>query len=129
MYGNIVPIAGRETFIKKVLNQTIYVRLFVNDLDPDKDTKIDDIVECSLSGYSAIVLSYSDWEIQSQTYTVQAQTVNYLEFQFNESGTIYGYYLTDSDGNLLSVEKFYPSPVEVYNDGKKLKFKPLFYLY
>jgi hypothetical protein len=75
---------------------TLKLRLFTNNVTPTLSTVPGDLTECAITGYAAITLVSGSWTI-SGTAPVKA-TYPIQNFNLTASGTIYGYYVTDSAG-------------------------------
>lgn len=101
------------------------MKLFQNNLVPTADTILSDLTEATFSGYSAGMFSggalggsldafnrgYATWS--PLTWTKSGATGN----------TIYGYYVTNSGGSLLWIERF-DIPIPMTTDGAYLVITP-----
>lgn len=92
------------------------LHLYRNDLTPSDSTVIGDISECTSTGYAAITLVSSNW---TTTQSTGITTAVYSErtFSFTTDGTSYGYYVTDTSGNLLWLERFSGAPFSLPDGG------------
>ena len=113
----VVPNSADLQMLRYVFNRSTTLHLYSNNLTPSKTTVLSDITEASGSGYSAISLTGSSW-----TFATYAQQT----FTITGAITIYGYYITSTDG-LLYVEKF-PTTYILPDDGGEIIVNPLFNL-
>ena len=121
----VVPNSADLQMLRYVFNRSTTLHLYSNNLTPSKTTVLSDITEASGSGYSAISLTGSSWTFATNTGINQA---SYAQQTFTITGaiTIYGYYITSTDG-LLYVEKF-PTTYILPDDGGEIIVNPLFNL-
>ena len=95
------------------------LRLFTNNLVPGKYTVIDDVIEAVEDGYLPITLTGTSWTIatdagvNSASYAIQT-------FTFTEAVTVYGYYLTTQDDELLWIERFSDGPYTLPTPGGEI---------
>jgi len=84
------------------------LKLFVNDITPADDDVIGDYTEAAGGGYVAKTLAAGSFAVSTEGGIVQA---TYAQQQFIFTGplttntTIYGVYIVDADGILISAEK------------------------
>ena len=103
------------------------LRLFTNNLMPGKYTVIDDVIEAVEDGYLPITLTGASWTIatdagvNSASYAIQT-------FTFTEAVTVYGYYLTTQDDELLWIERFSDGPYTLPGPGGEIAVTPKFVL-
>lgn len=93
------------------------LHLYSNNPTVDDDTVIADLTEVAGStGYAAITLTSSNW---TTTQAAGVTTAVYSErtFTFGTTATTYGYYVTDTSGNLLWLEKFTGAPFSIPEGG------------
>ena len=96
----------------------IYV-LYQNDYEPDDDTVLADMTPADFDGYDDVNIDPADYgavavvaHVAIATSTVDAV---YTASPTASAQTIYGYYVTDSLGNLLWAESF-STPREILAD-------------
>lgn len=98
--------------VKDILNagDAITCHLFQNDYHPIPGVVIGDLTEADFDGYSAVVLvgTWSSVAIADHIAftTFSAAAVFTVDSGYADSQTVYGYYLTDVDDNLLDVVRF-----------------------
>lgn len=89
------------------------LHLFANDVTPSDSTVLGDLTEVgTATGYAAKTLTSSNWTtIQSAGVT----TAVYSEqtFTFTTDATAYGYYVTNTLGDLLWIERFSGAPFDI----------------
>lgn len=93
------------------------LKLFKNNIVPSKSTNIVDLIEATEAGYSSITLNGSSWTINSVD-GVNSASYSQQIFNFTESASIYGYYVTNLTGTeLLWVERFETAPFRMPSEG------------
>lgn len=118
----IVPDEGERWFINQLFrdevpaDQVMRLKLFRNDWTPNRESRLVDALEANYSGYAPKDLFRSVWT-PAVTVDGRGQTTygtTFLEFlALAGSQTVYGYYVTDMDVNvLLWVERF-ATPITV----------------
>lgn len=115
----VVPSVGNALMLKYIVNfinldgsapssgADRLLRLYSNNLTPNKNTVYSDLTEVdSGTGYTAMSLIGTDWEIESASGVTSATYNDYVTFNFSSSATVYGFYITTQDDELLWVERF-----------------------
>lgn len=94
-------------------------------VDPTSSVTIGDISECTSTGYQAATLISNNWTV-SQNLTTGNTSALYSEhsFTFATNALVYGYFLTDTSGNLLWLERFPSGPFDVPIDGGAITVTP-----
>lgn len=97
-----------------------HVRLFVNNLTINPSTQLSDLVEASFAGYTAQSIATPPAPVPDP---VNGGVSTYLPSHvFSASGTVtpaqtvYGWYLTDTGGNLIAAGNL-QNPVIIANTG------------
>ena len=102
----IVPNAELVRIITALVNQTLHLKLYSNNITPSATSAAVDFTEVVGGGYSEAVLSFSSWSFDSiGTATYVAEDFHFTGAT-NAPGTIYGYYIVDGSGNLTWAERF-----------------------
>lgn len=88
------------------------IRLFTNDFVPGPNTVLADITEATFSGYAAVVTANWGQPFLNPQGFVE---VDAPSAQFNHNGgaiveSVFGYYVTDAGGALVTVERFAAGP-------------------
>ena len=125
----VVPNTADILMLQYILNRTITLHLFTNNLTPGKSTALSDITESTDAGYASISLPDSGWSYAT-TLGVSAATYAQQTFTITVGTSIYGYYLTSTDG-LLWVERFPTAPYVLPNTdpgGGEILVTPTFNL-
>jgi hypothetical protein len=102
----VFPRLDAHAQLRAYVRQATHLRLFANDLVPDRETTASAFVEPADSGYAALGLTAGAWRIESMGSAVQAV---YPEITFTFAGlgeTIVGCFVTAADGRLLWSEHF-----------------------
>lgn len=125
----IVPNNSNLLMLEYILNKRVTnggatsasgdrkLKLFKNNLVPSKSTIMAELIEATEAGYSSITLSGSLWTVTS---VEGVNSANYPQqiFNFTESASIYGYYVTNLTGTeLLWVERFEAAPFRMPSAG------------
>jgi hypothetical protein len=97
--------------------ETLFLKLYSNNVTPSSITEIADLVEVSGGNYTQKTLTPSDWDVQGNVATSTSQV-----FTFNAAvGNIYGYYLVgQTTGQLIAAERFTSGPFNVVNPGDSI---------
>lgn len=125
----VVPNTADILMLQYILNRTTTLHLFVNNLTPGKSTTLGNITESTDSGYASISLPSGGWSFAT-TLGVSAATYAQQTFTITNGTSIYGYYITDTDG-LLWVERFPEAPYVLPSGspgGGEILIDPIFNL-
>lgn len=92
------------------------LHLFSSDTTPSDSTVIGDLSECTSAGYAAITLISAQWTVTQNAGVTTAQ-FSERTFSFATNARSYGYYVTDTSGNLLWLERFNGAPFDIPDGG------------
>ena len=122
------PAAAEAADLADLLAAHDYaIRLFRNDRTPQDDDTAADYVEASFPGYSAIVLTASDWTV---TIGGPAAVASAPDQAWNQSADapeqlIYGAVITRADtGELRRVDRFLGGPFAMARAGDRITISP-----
>lgn len=133
-----VPLVGELILLEYVLGlssvntsmtasgtQGPVLHLYTQDVTIDNNLTIDELTECDAGGYAAVTMVSTGWGI-TQTNPVGTTTGFYSDviFSLTDSSLVYGYYVTDTLGNLLWAERFSDGPYTIGSDGGDIKVTP-----
>lgn len=115
----VVPDDGEVALLRRMLKPAagddlaLHLRLFANNIVPNRETVIGDVLESTFAGYASKPLLPTGWGAPQSVGGV-AQMVwaaGFLSWLASAgTQTVYGYYVTDAaDATLLWIERF-PSP-------------------
>lgn len=93
--------------------------LFKNDLTPVNATILTDIVAADFTGYAAVALT-EDGAAGTDGSNRAYQLFEEVDFTFSVGTTpqdVYGWYIFDTSGNLIALERF-PSPPWTLEDSR-----------
>ncbi len=118
----VVPnVKGEYLLLQYIVGLTAagspVLHLYSNNPTVDDDTVIANLTEVAGStGYAAITLTSSNW---TTTQAAGVTTAVYSErtFTFGTTATTYGYYITNTSGDLLWLEKFTGAPFSIPEGG------------
>lgn len=115
-----------------VAGGSFHLRLFKNDVTPDIETELGDLVEADYSGYAAKTLGHPAcdaavdgdhkawWRFPEETFLHNGGGV---------SNGVYGWYLTDhEDGQLFHARRFANAPIAMAVTGDPVAVTPEIYL-
>jgi hypothetical protein len=107
----------------------LYLRLYKNDLVPDRYSGVDDFVEADFTGYAAV--GFVSWGTPFLNADDDAE-VDHDPIVFTQTGTattnnIYGYFVTDGAGTTLWFSERNPAaPAAMDTTGKTYTVIPKF---
>lgn len=119
----VIPNVGEVVLLSNMLNkvapQNTVLHLYSNNLTPDENTVIGDITEVTSTGYSAITLTSSSWTVATGGGVA---TASYAQQTYNitTSATVFGYYITNTSGDLLWLERFSAAPFQLPGSGGQI---------
>jgi hypothetical protein len=113
-----------QLYLNLELPDSLVLRLYVNDYEPECDDVWPDYDECALAGYAAVTLNPDLW-VASAADCVATGTYPTVTFTFNAYAggvTIYGVAITgpDAGGPLLYQAGLLQTPYVVPADGGSL---------
>jgi len=129
----VIPSVGMVAALRSILNKTsglqepFTLRLYSNNRTPTNDDVVGDYTTVSGGGYAAIPLDTEDMTVTAGAPSV-ALYDDFLTYTFtgatDSPGTVYGYYITDTNNVLFIAERF-PDPVPFTpNTGSIIRVKP-----
>lgn len=125
-----VPDVAKDIALNDFLNDALILRLFRNNETPGPLSIAEDFTEVSGGGYAEFPLTFVNWEISTGSPSRALYNSRYTT-QFTGAtdtpGTIYGYYVIDSDGVLRWAERFPTASLPfVPINGSVIKIRPRF---
>lgn len=108
-----------------VSGNSLTLKLFVNDIEPDTADTAADYTEMSSGGYTNKTLIASGWTVSEVGGIVQSA---YTQQQFVFTGpaqTIYGGYIVDADGVIVCAERA-PAPYTPVSAGNIYAVEPIY---
>lgn len=122
----VVPDASELRLLEAMLKTDAKtLHLFTNDLTPSAANTVTSYVEMSGLGYAAKPLSGEGWT--ANTLSGEAVGSHAQQTWTFGNGTpiaVYGYYVTDSSGELLWAERFNAAPKTVQYAGDQISITP-----
>ena len=107
---------------------TLFLRLYSNNLTPDEGDSIGLYTESTGTGYSAIALNGDSWTIATGGGDTSYATYAEQTFTYTSADTLYGYYLTTKNeaGDTLVFwsERFTDAPYTLPSGGGTIKITP-----
>jgi hypothetical protein len=107
----MIPSVAEVKNLQLILNQTLTLHLYGNNVVPAKGDTIGSYNEIVGGGYAAIPLTYASWTITAASGSTPTRATHAsVDITFtgpiNAPGNIYGYYVTDANGDLFGSERF-----------------------
>jgi len=105
------------------------LRLFTNDVTLTFDTVTGDLSEPTLTGYAPIVLDSASWPTAECNGEGDGQTkISAVGWTFtgNFPETLYGWWVTNRDGDFVYGEKLWPLGLLIDTDGQGVTLTPRF---
>jgi hypothetical protein len=126
-----IPNEGKTHFLRSMTNETLYVKLFTNDITNNIDTlnllTLNDVVEASGGGYTEKEIDESEWTItESEDYGFAYTGVKTWVFDnvLDNNDKIYGYYIVDSSKSSLLIVNRFAVAFYPYGAGSFYSVKP-----
>lgn len=121
----IYPNSILPKIIANMVTPTVDYHLFVNDYDPEEATTLADLTEAAWAGYGSFQVAVADWLDTGVSGGVDLWVRAAISFANNSGAdqSAYGYYATDSAGDLLLVARFDSAPI-VRSDGESFFLIP-----
>lgn len=111
--------------LNKASVENLTLKLFTNNITPDKSQTASSFTECAAAGYTSITLTPSSWTVTQGTGAgTTPTTAAYPQqtFTLTASATIYGYYLVGAtSGKCYFAEKFSDGPYSIPAGGGTVK--------
>lgn len=125
--NQIYPNEGLVEQLTRILSQGIRVKLFKNDIDPDKATVVGDLTEADWTGYASVDMDDTDFTLTGISGDAGYALAAPITFA-NGSGSAksaYGYYVTtQDDATLLAAARFDSAPI-TKADGEQWVVTPV----
>ncbi len=96
------------------------LHLYKNNATVSHATTIGSLTESTEAGYAPITLYSISWTIAQDMSGVTTAIYSEMPFNFTTGATVYGYYVTDTLGNLLWVEQFSGAPYQLPTTGGQI---------
>lgn len=98
MANLIVPTIALDAILNEILNgrTNLKLKLYSNNVTPDASVTNSSFTEVAGGGYAAITLVFANWTITGGVASYPLQTFTFTG-PTNSPGTIYGYYIVDTD--------------------------------
>lgn len=127
----VVPDKGEIVLLEYIVNisrdntEHPVLHLYTNDIDPEdashgasgEDFSTGTFTEAVESGYAAITLTGSNWTTTQVAGVATAQYNTGVTFSFAVGENVYGYYVTNTDDEIMWAERFPGAPVELPTIG------------
>lgn len=116
-----VPDVGKVELLKYMLKNSVVqnqiLHLYSNDPTISDLTVISDFTEVIGSGYNSINITGSNWTVNPTNTTASYPDQTFI---FSNVISAYGYYITNTDGDLLWCERFINAPFTIPSSGGQI---------
>jgi hypothetical protein len=131
----LAPNAGEREMLARIVGShapgagdTLFLRLFDNDVTPAEGDTMGTVSESDGTGYAAIALLGDSWTISTAGGDTTSATYAQQTFTYTAGDTLYGYYITTFDEGGDSVlfwhEEFSDGPYTIPGGGGTVKVTP-----
>lgn len=103
--ASVYAEVGRTKFLQLILNQTLTLKLYSNNVVPASGDTAASFTEVAGGGYASKSLTFANWTIALAIATYLARDFNFTGAT-DAPGTVYGYFIVDSAGVLYQAERF-----------------------
>lgn len=105
--------------------ENLILKLFTNNVTPDKSQAAAGFTECAAAGYAATTLTPGSWTVTAGTGAGSTPTTGAYPqqtFTLTAATTVYGYYLVGAtSGKCYFAEKFSDGPYAIPSGGGTIK--------
>lgn len=123
---------GEREILKKIVGDTgdtLWLRLFDNDVTPAEGDTNNTYSESDGSGYTQIGLKGDSWTISTEAGDTTHADYAQQTFTYSGGDTLYGYYVMEKSGYegdsvVLMAEKFTDGPYTIPGGGGTVKITP-----
>jgi len=108
----VYPDEGMPWILSASTNDSLTMKLFTNDITPDRDTVVADLTEAAWTGYAGQGLSFGEWNNAGFIGHVAFLSAPDRTFANTSASpvTTYGYWIETSGGEILVCSRFDPAP-------------------
>lgn len=139
MPDGILPDEGIGDQLEYIIRRAIMgvlpweLRLWVNDIEPDHETVLDDLQEATFYGYSRVTMGRDQWTVPVVNEGCAKSTWGVYPYQWNVTGgpveTVYGYAMVDVvEGVIRFIQRFDDEDITPIVIGEKVKLLPVYTL-
>ena len=122
----VVSNSGEVEMLTLLLAGNLTYHLYSNDYTPVEGSVVGNFTEATLAGYSAETITGGTWTIGT-TDNITSGSNDDIDFILTGAGTVYGYYVTNGDGDLMWSERF-TSEGTFTSEGGSITITPLIIL-
>lgn len=117
-----------SVLLNKASAENLTLKLYTNNVTPDKSQTASSFTECTASGYAAVNLAAASWTVTQGTGAgTTATTASYPQqtFTLTGSATVYGYYLVGgTSAKCYFAELFTGGPYSIPSGGGTISVTP-----
>lgn len=125
----VVPDDGERRLLTYIVNKAsptnLVLHLYTNSVSLSGETFTSaSFTEASASGYVAVTLTGANWTVSTTTGVSTAVYNTSIVFTFSVGQSVYGYYVTDTSGNIMWAEEFPGAPFVLPAGGGEISVRP-----
>lgn len=125
----VVPNDGEVRLLRYLVNQisptNLVLHLYTNSVSMIDETFTSaSFTEATQDGYASVTLVGANWTVSTTSGISAAVYDSTVSFSFNENADVYGYYITDTSGNILWAEEFNDAPFSLPLTGGAIGVRP-----
>ena len=115
----VIPVTLDLSLAQYILSADLKLKLFSNNYQPNKNSVIASFTEVTGGGYTSKTLATASWTFTSSGLAIATYTAQTFSFTgtIGGSGSVYGYYVTDTAGTTLYWAENLPSAVSPFIPG------------
>jgi hypothetical protein len=126
----VVPNEGERRLLEYIVNKTpttnLVLHLYVNSVNLSLENfTASSFTEATAGGYASATLAGSNWTASTAGSGVSSAVYNSsITFTFSTGQSVYGYYVTDTSGQILWAEEFSGAPFNLPVGGGEISVRP-----
>lgn len=125
----VVPDEGERRLLEYIVNKAsptdVVIHLYINSVDLTTETfTAASFTEANASGYASETLTGANWTVATDGGVSTAVYNSTITFLFEAGQSVYGYYITDTSGNILWAEQFPGAPFNLPVAGGEIAVRP-----
>lgn len=125
----VVPDEGERRLLEYIVNKAaptnLVLRLYINSVDLSTESfTTSSFTEANASGYAAVTLTGANWTVSTSSGVSTAVYNTSINFSFNVGQSVYGYYVTNTSGQIMWAEQFPGAPFSLPSGGGEISVRP-----
>jgi len=125
----VVPDEGERRLLEYIVNKTaptnLVLHLYVNSVSLIGETfTASSFTEASATGYESETLTGANWTVSTVGGVSTAVYDSTITFSFEVGQSVYGYYVTNTSGQIMWAEEFPGAPFNLPVSGGDISVRP-----